>query len=88
MRLEVKLPETMSKIMSIILMKKPLLLSLSTHNTYSLHHCCFSAENFILFHCYCRGHEREREKVCYPALAVVSLTPKTECTVNHLTGGC
>lgn len=48
MKLEVKLPETMSKYIRAILMKKPLLFSVTTHKIYSLHRCCFSDKNRIL----------------------------------------
>lgn len=63
MRLEVKLPETMSKIMSIILMKKPLLLSLS-HTTPTV--CTIAVSLLRILSCFIviAVAIKERESKC------------------------
>lgn len=81
MKLEIKLPETMLKTMRAILMKKPLLLSVTTHKIYCWHHCSFSDENLILL-LPLLPLPSKREWVCSLILAVVSLTPKSKCTVS------
>ena len=80
MKHEVKLPETMSKIMSAILIKKPLLLFLvSTQNIYSWHLCCFSFLGLHLQHMEVPGPGLDLE---LPLLAYTTAT--TMLDLSHV----